>query len=417
MLTFPIGLYSRLILLSGAVIAIIYFSTLIFAPISKSDFFVSRSQSSGMGCADFVIFYGAGVISASPDRFKIYDPNIQLKIENQLIAPEQMGKPFYIPYPPWFFTLMAPWSALSLRSAFVVWSIVWTLLAALSTYFLLRTTIIRSLLDRALFIAFMLGSAPAMLNAKLGQTSLWFFTCACLMFYFWRRKAFRTAAIFLALSSFKLQFSVFLIIPFLALRKWRALLVFALLQSLLMVAACLNVGIKSFLDYPTFVLAVEGSGEGGVAPESMVNLGAILLRYLPSGTARVGAALVLLLSLLYLFAVWWRAKRLPVAAHSWPIAATCVIALVASPHTHFHMCILLSVAAAVTLKSIDLLVAARDSSAAYRFWAMSLIYAAPVSWLVFISSSEIPLLMPLCNLFLMVLAIINTEMFLMRMRR
>jgi hypothetical protein len=154
-----------------------------------------------------------------------------------------------------------------------------------------------------------------------------------------------------------------------------------------------------------------------VAPENMVNFGALLLRFLPLSTARIGSASVLLFSVLYLFAVWWRARQLPTRAHSWPIAATCTIALVASPHTHFHMCILLTIAAAVTLKSISLLEAVRDKSKAYRFWAISLIYASPVSWLAFIMSSQISLLMPFCNLYLTALAVINTEIFFMRSRR
>jgi hypothetical protein len=398
-------------LLALAIFSIIYFSVLIFAPLPSRDFFVSGNKQTGMGCADFVIFYGAGALSTSPDRFNIYDLATQLKIENHLIAPNAMGQPFYIQYPPWFFTLMAPWSLVPIKSAFVIWSIVWTVLASLSMYLLLGTTALRSKLDQALFISFTLASAPTVVNMKLGQTSFWFFTCACLLFFAWRKQAFKQVALWLALSTIKLQYSVFLVVPLIARKKWSALFWTGLFQLVLITAACLNVGWQSLIKYPAFLLSVETSGASVVAPESMANFGALLLHFFPSKIAQVGSLAALILALLYLFSVWWRSGQSSKRGDAWPIAVTCVIGLVASPHTHFHMCVLLSIAAAVTLKSISLTAAVRDKSLAYRYWAMLLLYAPLLSWVYFISAEQLSFpVLPLFNLVLAALAIVNTEL-------
>ena len=340
MATKTLGAYTRVALLSSAIVALAYFFLLVLAPLSRPDFFVSGNQKTGMGCSDFVLFYGAGTLSCSSARFNIYDIPTQLEIENQLIAPAKMSQAFYMQYPPWFFTMVIPLVLLPIKSAFVVWTIIWPTLAALSLYLLLTTTEMKSKLDRALLITFALASAPTIMGVKTGQTSLWFFTCICLLWYTWRTGASKLNALSLVVSTFKLQYSIFFVIPHVAQRKWRTLLWICLFQLAFVLAACLNVGWKNIIDYPQFLLSTETSGAMGVAPESMSNFGALLLRYLPKTSALIGTLSVLAASLIYLFSVWWRWAKIPKKNDGWPIAVTCVLALVASPHTHFHMCVL-----------------------------------------------------------------------------
>ena len=159
MATKTLGAYTRVALLSSAIVALAYFFLLVLAPLSRPDFFVSGNQKTGMGCSDFVLFYGAGTLSCSSARFNIYDIPTQLEIENQLIAPAKMSQAFYMQYPPWFFTMVIPLVLLPIKSAFVVWTIIWPTLAALSLYLLLTTTEMKSKLDRALLITFALASA------------------------------------------------------------------------------------------------------------------------------------------------------------------------------------------------------------------------------------------------------------------
>jgi hypothetical protein len=193
-------------------------------------------------------------------------------------------------------------------------------------------------------------------------------------------------------------------------RKWRTLLWICLFQLAFVLAACLNVGWKNIIDYPQFLLSTETSGAMGVAPESMSNFGALLLRYLPKTSALIGTLSVLAASLIYLFSVWWRWAKIPKKNDGWPIAVTCVLALVASPHTHFHMCVLLAAAAAVTLKTISLTKNAGDPCVAYRLWALLLIYYPCLSWLIVMTTETSPVpISATLNLVFAALAIANTE--------
>ena len=249
------------------------------------------------------------------------------------------------------------------------------------------------------------------MGVKTGQTSLWFFTCICLLWYTWRTGASKLNALSLVVSTFKLQYSIFFVIPHVAQRKWRTLLWICLFQLAFVLAACLNVGWKNIIDYPQFLLSTETSGAMGVAPESMSNFGALLLRYLPKTSALIGTLSVLAASLIYLFSVWWRWAKIPKKNDGWPIAVTCVLALVASPHTHFHMCVLLvRCGGSRHPKNYQPDEMPGDPCVAYRLWALLLIYYPCLSWLIVMTTETSPVpISATLNLVFAALAIANTE--------
>jgi hypothetical protein len=367
-------------LLGFAIALFVYCLTIVLMPLTGDRPFVTQSQGK-TGVSDFVILYEAGVLAVSPDRQRIYDPAVQLDYCNRLIAPDRLSSPFYLQYPPWFFTLMAPWAVLPFKAAFAVWTVFWLAIAALSLIQLLRLGEITSKLDRSLLIAMALASAPIILSLKLGQTSLWLLSSLCLFCYGWRIKSDKLVALALVLSSIKLQYLFFFVIPCLVWRRWKTIGWAALFGALLLAATAADVGWQSMYTYPSWVSFVEASGSTGVSAESMVNIQGLARAFLGAKTSFLLGVLGFGSALVYLAFTWWRGWRRQ-DLQNWLLALTVCLGLLTSMHTHFHDCGLIAIAAALTLRNVQL--PPRAGTRSYRCWQTALIYYPLLAWLCFV---------------------------------
>jgi hypothetical protein len=389
---------------------LLYCCTLIYCPLAGDQPFVWH-KGNQMGLSDFVNFYNAGAIAASSDRYQIYNPDVQRKWLNRAIKPDRVDGPVYLEYPPWFFTLMAPLSLLPIRTAFVVWSVFWPLLALSTLLLVLGASKITSRLDRMLFIAMVLASAPAVLGIKVGQTSWWFWTMLNLFWWGWRTRSQRLSAAALVLCSIKLQYSLFLLVPVLARKNWRILAWAAGFGCALILITGLDVGWHNLLHYPSLLASIEVSGSHGVSPESMVNLRGLTYQWLPQTVSSLISAAAFVGSLVYLFGLWRRSQSSSQPEpDAWPLATTLVLAVFASLHTHYHDCIILATAAAVTLYSISLRKNSREISLSYKLWSLLLLSYPLSSWLCYAHHHDfaVPIL-SLVNLVLAAAAVVHTE--------
>ncbi|HEY9792474.1 MAG TPA: glycosyltransferase family 87 protein [Candidatus Obscuribacterales bacterium] len=400
-------------LLLFAVLLLLYCLGVVLSPVLKERTFLSENNGK-IGIADFVVLYEAGVIAASGDRQRIYDPAVQLSWCNRIISPDRLREPMYIQSPPWFFTLMAPLSLIPIKPAYVLWTFFWTAAATIAMLLVLRQSGMQSRLDRALFVTFALASAPAVVSMKLGQTSLCLLTFVLMFCYCWRRRRDKQGALWLALSSFKVQYCLFLVLPAVAGARRRLLAWSILLGAILLSISLLDVGWQSFAAYPAWVNYVESSGAQGVYAEAMVNIRGLLNAYLPTKLAFQLSVAAMLAALLYLVWLWRRAAKLSLPGKDeWLLATTIALAVLTSPHTHYHDCVLLAAAAAVTLTKLDLNMSAGPLS--YRVWKYLLLIYPMLSWLAYLHRADSPVpLLALANMAVALAAVAYCESLLRR---
>ena len=213
-------------------------------------------------------------MAVSSDRTLIYDPSAQLTWLNRIIAPEHSLVPFYIAYPPFFFSLMTPLSLVSLKVAYLLWITIWPIvaLAALDQIMKLYAQQF-SRIDRALVLTSVLISQPSIVSLRLGQTSWWLLLCLCLLFHGIAANKDRIAGAAIAFSTIKPQYIVFLALPPLILKRWPLLVAAAVMESALLLMTACNVGWQNIIKYPSWLAYVETSEatSSSIAAQSMVN--------------------------------------------------------------------------------------------------------------------------------------------------
>ena len=61
-------------------------------------------------CWDFIHYYQCGAMALSPDRFQVYNPQLQLAWTNKLISPAHVDEIWFIQFVPFVFPLMIPFA-------------------------------------------------------------------------------------------------------------------------------------------------------------------------------------------------------------------------------------------------------------------------------------------------------------------
>jgi hypothetical protein len=136
-----------------------------------------------------------------------------------------------------------------------------------------------------------------------------------------------------------------------------------------------------------------------------------LLQLIPNNMVNAITVAGFCCALIYLFLLWKRLETdAPAESTFWPIAVTSAIAVVTSPHTHYHDALILAIAAALTVKSLDFRGIASDQSLSYRIWCALLLFYPTLSWLCYIyrNATIVPAL-GIINLCLALAAIAHCE--------
>jgi|AGTN01.1.fsa_nt_gi Protein of unknown function (DUF2029). len=399
----------KLVTIMALAVAAIYLLSVAVLPSDRKSLFVTGTPNQ-LQISDFVTWYEAGVLSTSYDRSRIYNLNVQLEWQKKLIAPKHTDVVHIIAYPPFFFTLMAPLSVLSMEAAYYVWIVIWPLVFLPTLYAFLKIVAPQfGVLDRLIFIASVVISEPMIIGLKLGQTNLWLATCVCLFYLALTVGQKWVPGAALALSSIKPQYSFFLGVAGLV-WNWKVIIAAFVVEVILLTVAGLNVGWQSIVDYPGWLLQVESSKQTNlsIGSENMSNLRGLLLVFAPSELAVKISVVFFVGALLYLVRVW--------RAHCfrndprWAMAITLALASSFAPHLHDHDLILLSIAAALTLEKLSILHAARIPELPYRYWSLLLLYYPIGSWLGAMGRAFTPIpLLCVVDLLLVLLGIIHVE--------
>src|ERR1700722_9011143 len=89
---------------------------------STKELFAYKEKNGDVPIRSYVQGYVCGAIALSPDRHRIFDPQVQLDYTNRAISPLKTEKYIFSQYMPYLFTLMTPFAALDIRTSFYCWT-------------------------------------------------------------------------------------------------------------------------------------------------------------------------------------------------------------------------------------------------------------------------------------------------------
>lgn len=336
--------------------------------------------------SDFVGYYEAAKLGFAGGD--LYGLTSQLAVLNQIVAPAHTDIAFSVPYPPTFYLLIAPLSLLSLSNAYSVWIFSSMILGLLGSAALVWAQKRFSKIDRLAVMVALIANTPALMAFRSGQYS--FFGLSLVSLYCWSffEKRHLLTGVLLGLTGVtKPHYALFLVIPILVLRQWKVFATAIPIASALFAWSLIRYGMHSVPDYVHYVSQVYLSPHfTGISPEEQVNIRALLMYdilHLPTtelvltfGTVSMIVGLILSVWL------WVKSAKMP-ELHNWVMAVTIAIALFLGPHLHIHDCLLLAVAAILTIPSVSPALVMKEKDPAYRVWCMTMLLYPLVSFITF----------------------------------
>ena len=161
--------------------------------------------------SDFACAWAATVQALHADAAALYDPAEFAKIQAALVGPRDYFYPNW-PYPPTFFLILAPFTALPYRYGFIAWDIATLLGLIVVVYLIVR---------RLPAVALVLASPFTMWNFLAGQNGFLTGSLLGASLLFLERQP-MLAGVFIGLLTYKPQFGILLPVALAAARQWRA---------------------------------------------------------------------------------------------------------------------------------------------------------------------------------------------------
>lgn len=287
--------------------------------------------------SDFVQFYTAGKMVSSGQGQLIYDA---AAISKNMPVPLAQDTRIFVLFMPFFISFIAPITLLSLHASFIFW-----ILLSLSS---LTAASILILKGRRHFGAQMvativfciLASQPAWFTLFTGHACFFQYLFIAVFFWALSSKKDLPAALALALTSFKPQFALPLLVPALAQRRFKLLALAGMFELFLIVLAIFTLGPETTFNGPLSVVQWE-HGQTDVIPR-MISLRAVLDTVIPHYATALSWTLFALW-LAFTYKVWRRAND---TEHTSAAAAITITgALLFSPHAHLYDAVLMGLAA------------------------------------------------------------------------
>lgn len=312
------------------------------------------------GPGDYIIFYTAGLIINGGDAGRLYDPLYQSQVQQQVLAHHGLSThsgllPYN--YPPSFALPFVLLSRLSLPDSFLLWYGLNLALIGLATGLLLND--LRSAWRRHLVPALLLvvSFQPTLFGLINGQSSPVMLLLLTISFLAMKQRRDGLAGAALALALLKPQFALPMALIFLYLHRWRSLLMFALVASLLLLFSGLVVGYQGLVDYASMLrYSMVWTGQPGFYAEVMPSVRGSVVRFaglaenwtdlvLPASWQMIATVTITLAGLAFMVWLWRQAQKTAPYGFAIAYAASIGLTLLLSPHVYLHDLILLVIAA------------------------------------------------------------------------
>lgn len=330
---------------------------------------------------DFFQYYQASQLAVSELSHQVYDPVVQSEWFNKLIAPLHSDKIFYNQQPPYFYPLLIPLSFLPANFAYTTWCVLQTTLGLTAVWLVSRQGLL-SERQRKIFLLGVLASFPAYICLWHGNTSFWLLGFLGLYVHFLYQKKDFFAGVMLSLSTIKPQYAFVMSIPMFGMWRWKALIAAILTEVTLLVLAVVVIGWQNVIGYPAIVTNAESNPLFiGVKPQVMASIRGIFAQFLTIKESLQATTAIMFISLIPLLILWIKTGK----ANSdnrlrWAWALTVMLAILVSPHTHVFDCVLISLAAVLTMPTLSL-IDLKPLPTWQRIWCVILILFPPLGWL------------------------------------
>jgi hypothetical protein len=285
--------------------------------------------------ADFMHQYAVGRIARSGDWHGIYDLDKQRAEEETVLGfPIEADQMLPFNHPPFTVPILALLAGFNYVTAFSLWGLVLIVVYGLSAWILLKVFPAGSIDQRLPVFASLILFFPAYLSIVNGQDTAILVLGGALIYLGIVRKDDRLAGLGLALTTIRPQLAAMLAIPFLFKRQkvWWWFVLFAGLVTALSILMVGQQGVRDFLS----ILSISAEGDGYKMNEvAMVNLIGLLMRLAPNwpaGSIRLIGWIGYGLGIPALSLSWWKSKSIE-TRH---LGLAIVLALLLSPHLHYH---------------------------------------------------------------------------------
>ncbi len=359
------------------------FGTLLFLYFAHSLSLPPRIDAKGgssLEFTDFVHFYVAGKITLSPLRHLFYSWDIQKQFLENITQCVIANEDFYTQYVPIVFLLMAPYALLPIDSAHLLFDFTNLCLGLAGYWFAVkRIPQINNKMPWLILIG-ALASMPSWNTLMLGQISWLYLGILCLYFASLLKGNDMQMGLALALCIIKPQYFPFLLIPVLCLARYRALLITFAWGALFFIISVLVFGLKAILAYPFALIQCESVFKS-THTYAMYCLGAFFSSFESQQSLYRLSLMLLLLTLIATAIIIIRKFRKGSKSNkavNWMIASVVLGALLFSPHTHSHDCLLLVVPALWTLPFYS---PSRNQSFSLNLWQWTFYLMPVITWI------------------------------------
>jgi hypothetical protein len=232
---------------------VIHYYCLLFGSLQRNDHHPWEDVLSDCKVVDFFNVYNSGLLAreCSIHHLDIYDAKVQMESMDRVLSqdPIKFSQPFFMTYPPTFFTLSSPLSYLTLEHAWLAWIVFGIMISAISVWYLLKSICASwkvSLLAATAFLA----SLPTVLGCVQGQPAFILLPVLVLIFSLMQGRRSVGCGLATSLFTFKPQHTIPIFIAGLVTGRSRYLIGFSVGLFILLSITALQVGLDNLLRFP-----------------------------------------------------------------------------------------------------------------------------------------------------------------------
>ena len=344
---------------------------------------VSR-QNNGTAISDFVIFYTAGKIARSSERYQCFDVAVQQNEFRRVLGATSMPeKMIYVRCMPVIFPLLMPFTLVSLSTAHVIWCCISLAVAVLGGFLMLRQIGGLGWNDCWLWLLGLGASFPVFMTLLTGQFSLLMLGLFEIYFWAWYRKRDFIAGTVLALTVFRPQYAVFWGLPALIGKRWKLLATCLCAELAVVSITAATIGFGNILYYPRFLTQLETAASPNA--QAMPCLRGLLNLFFPDASALRICVVIFTLTIILLGFIWLKVlkQNASASAPKWLMLIGTILALLVSPHSHLYDCTLIA-AGALMLPGMSVWKSIFAKPISYKLWCVILIFYPLLSWTFFV---------------------------------
>ncbi len=333
------------------------------------------------GMTDFVRIYVASKLASSEERYHLYDADVLVKASQEVLhIKDKPDASDDFTYTPHMCAMLIPLSKLSLISAYWTWIVASVTCGTASMFLLLKKVRKFDTWSSAVIVLAILGSINSMTVLLAGQTTLFLFSFFSILYWAFSRNNNLAAGIAFALSTIKPQYSMLYFAGLVGAKRWRTLLLFSAVTALMLGFACYQIGWQNVIFYPQ-ILSERCASDEFWYPQRGVNIRAILSYLIPLEVAYKASFVIMLVAVPFVVRLWSSIKGNE-KRNRWVFALTMLVSLTLSPHVNCYDCVLVGLAAILTLPSVSPIEVWKLPSKPLKIWCLLMICYPSLGWVI-----------------------------------